>query len=54
MLKVIGHIYADSTDKLGILVEAVTREGFSVAYDSGISVVVMEEVVEDESTDQTT
>ena len=53
MLKVFGHIYADSAEKLNVLIESVQNDGFEVAYDSGVSVVVMKEV-NDESGDSAT
>ena len=53
MLKVYGHIYSDSEDKLKEVVSALAREGYEVAYETVNNVTIIKEV-EDEQEDSTT
>jgi hypothetical protein len=48
MLKVLGHIYSDSTEKLKILANAMENEGFTIAYENQINATVIQEVPDEE------
>lgn len=54
MLKVYGHIYSDSEDKLKEVVSALAREGYEVAYETVNNVTIIKEVADDEQEDSTT
>ena len=48
MLKVVGNVYSDTKENLQKMVKVLTDNGFEIALSTGIGVVVMEEMIEEE------